>query len=112
MVSNLCKSIARGIHVLTRSLHVLQKYGCEEVVQLWTAMHGFLACIRTYSRHDNLTSPADSKGSLCISGAICWVRPVSESHIGLSLASVLEVAQLARPLFWTRYIDKFIWVAV
>jgi hypothetical protein len=46
--------MARGIHVLARSLHVLPKYGCEEVTQLWTAMHGFLACMRT---HATITLP-------------------------------------------------------
>ena len=47
-----------------------------------------------------------------MSDAIRWVRPVSDSHVGPSLVSALRLSQLARPLFWTRYIDKFGWVAV
>ena len=74
--------------------------------------YAWLPCLHAHSRHHNLASPADSEGSLCISDAIYWVRPVSDSHVGLSLASVLQVAQLARPPFWTRYIDKFSWVPV
>lgn len=69
--------------------------------------YAWLPCLHTQSRHHNLASPADSKGSICITDAICWVRPVSEGRVGLSLASVLQVDQLAWPLFWTRYIDKF-----
>ena len=105
------KSIPRGIHVLARSLHVFPKYGCDELVQLWTAMHGFLACMRSHATTIP-ASAADIKGSPCISDAIRWVRPVSDSYIGPSLVSALRLSQLARPLFWTRYIDKSSWVAM
>ena len=49
MVVRLRKSTSRGIHVLTRSLHVHPKYWCTEAVQLWTTMYGFLACIHTHA---------------------------------------------------------------
>jgi hypothetical protein len=49
-----------------------------------TALQGCLACIRTHATTIP-ACPADNKGSLCMSDAIRWVRPVSDSHVASAL---------------------------
>ena len=83
------KSIPRGIHVLARSLHVFPKYGCDELVQLWTAMHGFLACIPTHATTTlplQLTAKDHFAYPMRCAGSVQSAR----DRVGLSLASVLQ----------------------